>query len=975
MRKVLFFLTLLTLLSGLFACSFLPLDDNMSDDNDDQSTIVEEVTITSVTLKHSPLKTEYLYDEALSVEGAMLEVLMSNGEKSEVAVSLDMVEGYNPKALGEQVVKVNYEGYTLEFSVRVVDDIKEIVIKSAPAKVTYLYGESLDLTGAKIEIITLSGAVTEVEISNDMISGYNANLLGEQQVTVNYGGTNLSFDVVVVDAIDTVAVLNKPTKTTYLYGESLDLTGAKIEIITLSGVRTEVAVTADMVSGFDANKLGTQTINVVYEDKNLSFNVVVEDAISSVSFAHYPSKLDYLYGESLDLDGAILEVAYLSSAKNDVNVTASMVSGYDASKLGSQTIKVVYGDYKLEFNIEVRDVVASVQLLSAPIKNEYLPNEDLSVDGAVIREVMLSGATNDIDVTLDMVSGFKPARLGSQTIKVLYGEYEFSFAITVAENPAIWTGSNIEVIENGYTFASWDNNGGANKLSYNGQLGENNTVSFQFTPSTTGNGAMGGESNFAFTIETSTQKIRMVLKPYWCAAYIELNGSNLFAENYDPNTNLYSQQNAWFDVTFVFASGYTELVLDYLGDGENVFTKKIEDISFVLTEDAQIYMTCWGGNSGVKNIVFSKTDVKVEEPVTSLWTGTNVSVTDENYSFTSWDANGSANRLNYTGELGENNTVSFKYAPSTTGNGGHNEPKFKFVVQTATQEIYVLFNHTWKATYIYLDGNKLFGENYSSADGLFNQTNGWIDVKFVFANGYAELVVDYLGDGVDVFTKKVENINFKLEDVTAIYVTSIGANAGIKDIVFSKTEIISEEEPPVEPEPVVELWSGTNVTGVDGSYSFNSWDNGGGVNKMTYSGQLGDNNTVSFKYAPSVTGNGYTGEANITFNIQTATQRIRVIVKNTFKAAYVELDGTKLIAENYVADSGLFNTTDGWIDIKFVFADGYTELVVDYLGDGIDVMTQRVEEINFTLADVSEIYITSWGANAGIKDIVFSKTE
>ena len=75
----------------------------------------------------------------------------------------------------------------------------------------------------------------------------------------------------------------------------------------------------------------------------------------------------------------------------------------------------------------MKDVVSGVQLLSAPTKNEYLPNEVLSVEGAVIREEMLSGAINDIDVTLDMVSGFKPARLGIQTIKVSYGEYEFSF--------------------------------------------------------------------------------------------------------------------------------------------------------------------------------------------------------------------------------------------------------------------------------------------------------------------------------------------------------------------------------------------------------------------------------------------------------------------------------------------------------------------------------------------------------------------
>ena len=171
------------------------------------------------------------------------------------------------------------------------------------------------------------------------------------------------------------------------------------------------------------------------------------------------------------------------------------------------------------------------------------------------------------------------------------------------------------------------------------------------------------------------------------------------------------------------------------------------------------------------------------------------------------------------------------------------------------------------------------------------------------------------------------------------------------------------------------MWSGKNVSGADGVYSFTSWDESGSANRLDYTGELGDNNTISFKYAPSITANGSAGEPSISFNVQTADKRIRIVIIQSFKAAYIYLDDSKLLGENYVAADGLFNQTDGWIDIKFVFANGQAELVIDYLGDGIDVFSGTVKDIDFTLADVTEIYFTSWGANAGIKDIVFSKTE
>ena len=89
MRNLLFLLTILTLLSGVFGCDFFTPGDSETEpktDTDQHSTVIVEPTITDVILAKFPNKTEYLFGETLSVEGAKLEVEWSDGEKEEIAV-------------------------------------------------------------------------------------------------------------------------------------------------------------------------------------------------------------------------------------------------------------------------------------------------------------------------------------------------------------------------------------------------------------------------------------------------------------------------------------------------------------------------------------------------------------------------------------------------------------------------------------------------------------------------------------------------------------------------------------------------------------------------------------------------------------------------------------------------------------------------------------------------------------------------
>ena len=82
-------------------------------------------------------------------------------------------------------------------------DIMRIDIQAKPEKYEYLRGEALDLTDLYITVTYDNGASEKVQVSPDMLSGYNANELGAQVITVVYKNRSTSFSVKVVEEYST----------------------------------------------------------------------------------------------------------------------------------------------------------------------------------------------------------------------------------------------------------------------------------------------------------------------------------------------------------------------------------------------------------------------------------------------------------------------------------------------------------------------------------------------------------------------------------------------------------------------------------------------------------------------------------------------------------------------------------------------------------------------------------------------------
>jgi putative cell wall-binding protein len=77
--------------------------------------------IIGISIKSLPNKTTYIQGEDLDLTGAMITVTTNYSNKTDVAVTPEMVQGYYSYSIGEQMLMITYEGFEVYFDVTVKD--------------------------------------------------------------------------------------------------------------------------------------------------------------------------------------------------------------------------------------------------------------------------------------------------------------------------------------------------------------------------------------------------------------------------------------------------------------------------------------------------------------------------------------------------------------------------------------------------------------------------------------------------------------------------------------------------------------------------------------------------------------------------------------------------------------------------------------------------------------------------------------
>ncbi len=151
----------------------------------------------------------------------------------------------------------------------------------------YTVGE--DFAGGTLLVIYADGSTKEVALTADMLEGFDTSSVGEKQVTITYAGKTAQI-AVTVEAAPQPEPVPEPTpepvtvSAVAVTGFDLDYTvgdafaGGTLLVIYSDGSTKEVALTADMLEGFDTSSIGEKQVTVTYEGKTAQIAVTVEAA-------------------------------------------------------------------------------------------------------------------------------------------------------------------------------------------------------------------------------------------------------------------------------------------------------------------------------------------------------------------------------------------------------------------------------------------------------------------------------------------------------------------------------------------------------------------------------------------------------------------------------------------------------------------------------------------------------------------------
>ena len=172
-----------------------------------------------------------------------------------------------------------------------------------------LNGEEVNVgAGEHLVAVKLFDDHIQVYVDNNpvpVIDTYDYSSYTDNTVTVTNGSQLVvspeTYTVKDAMSVESVSLVNEPTRTEYEVSEELDLTGIILNVVYSDGSSADVSdISAMTASGYDMSQTGEQTVTVEYAGKTVTFSIIVNEK--------------KLVDELLKLSGATLKL------ENDITV-------------------------------------------------------------------------------------------------------------------------------------------------------------------------------------------------------------------------------------------------------------------------------------------------------------------------------------------------------------------------------------------------------------------------------------------------------------------------------------------------------------------------------------------------------------------------------------------------------------------------------------------------------------------------------
>lgn len=395
--------------------------------------------VSTIVLVQLPKKLNYFVGEKkLDLSGGQICAIYEDGSFETLPMDGPEMEfAFDSGQEGPAIVTLSYQEKTLLFQIHIrAPVVRKFIVISPPDKKDYLAGETIDLTGLKLEAQYETGERVpweDIPAVNDKIQK------GDAVYPLTIKNITVPIYIKVKDSkLVSIEMGKLPLKTEYLERkESFSAAGATIIKTYDSGVREEVPLQAAAVRGFSNLVVGPQTLTVQIGAFQTTFDVYVrEKAPLRLIAANEPYKLNYVEGQPIEMDGLKLSVEY-------DNGETRFVEEYDyepkIAELSQMFVQVKVGEARTEIAIGVTPrQLTGIEVIQSPHKTKYLEKKDLfEAEGAELQLNYDHGEPTCIPITNDMVHGFDNRQAGECVLEVQYNGFITQLSVEITPQQLI----------------------------------------------------------------------------------------------------------------------------------------------------------------------------------------------------------------------------------------------------------------------------------------------------------------------------------------------------------------------------------------------------------------------------------------------------------------------------------------------------------------------------------------------------------
>lgn len=303
-------------------------------------------------------------------------------------------------------------GEDLKFVEGVKPDFNQLTFE-----VTYENGKKMTLRGGQL---TYSEVVWQTT--------------GEQRIVGTYKNLEIPFSIWIREKeLESIEIVAPPDRLSYIQGQSIELSGIQAKGQYDNGTVEDIPFESLSVEDFDKEQVGTLEISVSVE--GLTDTITVEykaKTFLELVLLAPPQRLVYPEKVELDVTGLQVEARYDNGIPERVDPALLQVTGYEKTRIGTQTVTLSYKGKSVQFAVEVEPrKETGIVLLTKPQKILYEYNEPFQEQGLTVALRYNNGEQEALPLQDVSFSGYTAQKAGTQNVVVRFKTHQSQFEVTV----------------------------------------------------------------------------------------------------------------------------------------------------------------------------------------------------------------------------------------------------------------------------------------------------------------------------------------------------------------------------------------------------------------------------------------------------------------------------------------------------------------------------------------------------------------